>query len=318
MKSNLLILLSASLLFSFEMKYDISLSYIYDSNVAQNSSIISDWYFVPELQLEVTPFTKSNFFICGELTYDAYIEKRDIDDNSPLITAGVGTRVEKGDFYWQPDFSGSQYVGMNVYLSDNLDESRDWISTGRSLSQGNRLNFKSGNSTTRMNITFELFDYPDKMTDTGSVKNDEDALTFSLEPLYRYSFDSEKKISISSMYTAAHYEGSWARTLDESFDLWGAEIGADIALWKSDFSLSVEVLRKKTRVPLEDSHTGEMRSVHTDYLKCTPTWSMNLVSDLNLKLGAKLRYRNSNDLQKKYDRHTAFMQLSWNSKIKKK
>lgn len=296
------------------LEYDLGLKYIFDSNIAQNTTETSKHYFVPGAYLKLYPFSAADLFISTEIIYDCYLKERDADDNSPFVTGGLGIDLGKKKIRVTPEFYIEQYFMANGYSLNNdgeFEEKDSWVSFLRTY------NFKT--SFLRKKKKVGIYANAEVGYRDYDQKNEKEGVELKLEPEVRYFFKGkDKKVGFKSFRAAIEYSGQFTETGSNSYNRVMVTVKTDVRLWRAKLDVAVECGRKIYIGTIEHPHSGDEINETIKYLNFKPSINVDVIADLELNAGSTIRLRKSNYPNEEYYRYTLFAGVSWDSKIKRK
>lgn len=301
--------------------YHTSIEYQFDSNIGQNITEEPGGYVIPNIGLSFYPIKKAPMYFTADLVFDCYVKERDFDDNSPLINGGIGIKLSTKKLKYLTNFSLKQFVGMNAYSPmDSISSSKDWISVLRIYSLKNNFGRKLNNNRINIKTKISLIDYGDIVTDSGRIKNEEDAYNLNISPSYQYNFKFKSKapFKFKNVTLKFNYEGNFAQCEEEKYNRFTATIGTNFKLLITIFSLDAAYSQKRYTTQRIHPNSNKLIDIKTNYFIIKPNLTIPIISDLFIEIGGKLRFRNSNYPTYDYDRHTAYSRILWNSSIKRK
>lgn len=308
----LVIILNSNASTLFE--YSIAVDYIYDSNIARNTTEVSKHYVAPEIDLMYYPFSPVDFFASARVTYDFYVKERDADDNSPFVAGGVGVKLGKKKFRIIPEFYMEQYLLAEGYFlkEDGELTSKTWAPFLRTFNLNVQLLRKKKKIAIYTNALLSYFDYNDNTTNN-------EGLFLELKPEIKYLFKKKRKsIGVKSVCAAIQYNGKYVDLKSESYNKLMMILEADIKFWQARLSTALEGGRKIYTEACEHPHSGEEVNETISYLNIKPSIKVDLISDLELNVGTALKFRDSNFPNEEFYRYTFFAGVKWDSKLKRK
>ncbi len=317
MKKILLFLIASLCLQADILDYSAAIEYQYDSNIGQNITEESGSYFIPELKLKLTPWEKPGIFFRTDFAFDAYVDSRDYDDNSPLFDGGIGIDLGSKRLRYTAELSVQHYFGMNLYTDDH-GEPRDWVPVLRTWRVSNDFRKQWDSHRIDLFTDFSILEYGDESTDSGSVKNEDDGVLVEITPRYRFKFGStERAFSFKRLESYLTYEQIWTHKAEKSYWRLKAGIATKISIGHPYLDLETWYGYKRYLEEREHNQTGIMEIPTVHYGVVKGALIIPIVSDLSVYLGGDMRFRSSNYPSYEYNRHTAYVGIQWDSSVKR-
>lgn len=304
------ILLASLPLISAELQYKLSVGYVYDSNIGQNTNEVGKSYFVPEGYLKLKG-EKVPLFLKVASTYENYLTERSPVLNSPFLTVSGGGEFGKKKLTYNTELRASLYYGQSA--QDRIDggtEPTSWAPAKNSYRWYNDFELKLKRQRIKLGTQMQLNDYG---------VDGKDGFRLILEPEYQYRFKVKKKDKVKLRYLSLmpEFEGNYVKSDVYSYNYFAIGAGAGFKLWRSTLFTSVTYASKDFIGWVEHPHTSDLIDVKNRYVYTYGSWSMPIVADLSVKVKGKLRFKDSTNPSYDWNRHTIGIDLVWASTMGK-
>ncbi len=284
--------------------------YIGDTNIEGTTSADSRGYFKPRLRVRLFPFSDLPFYLQSEIIYDHYIRERDFDDNSPFISADIGFRPRGNKSRLYSEISYKHYMGY--VLEEN--EQENWRPVLKEFEFNNKIRMR----VMRSNVDFILnarFNHFSSLYDNEPWEELGPSLETGAEITYlRIRCKKSKSFCLENIQSSFFYEYCGFEKIRRSYNMFTFGSGLNLKVLRTSINTFAKYSRKIYMQERDNDSVGTVVPYYNRY-DCGVLVTVPVIEYLDFRLGAKLRFRDSNWPNFDYDRHTFFIGLEWNSSI---
>lgn len=295
------------------LDYKISLDYIFDSNISRNLSNYVDHYILPELDIKLNSPQKVPLYLKGILAYDHYIRARDYDDNSPFLTLGIGYNGGSKKLKLRSEILGEYYMAFG-YEKGLVNEA--WKAVIRTAKWNNKLSYKKKRKLLSLEVEGGIQEYS---KEDSNVRNNRTAYLLEIIPSFYYKFKKNKKakVGLKRFGLEFKYELQDAYSGRYDFSRFSIPVNLRVKLFRVGIDSEIELTKKIYQNPREHDFENSMITPYYNRISLGSEISVPLISNFEIVVGGKLRYRDSNWNDFNYNRHTAHIELKWQHKVKR-
>ncbi len=310
----ILIGLFATTLYSKEvLNYSLSADFIFDSNIERNITEVNKPYILPTLDLKLISPNKIPLYLKGAIAFDHYLRERDYDDNSPFGMLGLGFEKSNKKLKFRSELDGQYYMGFG-YEIDSEEES--WKAVGRTAKWDNRISYQGKRKKYSLKIIGEIHDYG---KDRSGITNDKSGYKLEVDPafLYKLKKNKEKEIRLKTVSLNLTYEYFDAYNRDDDFQRFSIPLEFKIKFLRAEINNEIELKKKLYKNSRIDDITEQTIKPYYNGISLGTDIAIPLIADLNVIVGGKIRFRDSNWSSFNFSRHTCHLLLQWKQKVER-